>query len=134
MHLECTLFDIFWSKPARHSILVHFDTWWKEKKPTQKIISNRLEYTLNYFKGFTIDLAGIFNQVWLEYRQYKNDSRYLKISLVLKLPPFFCLPYSIREKGGNFKARKIFNYPELVLYCLYSSFGLLCLWKKLHTI
>ena len=25
------------------------------------------------------------------------------------------------EKGGNFKTRKFFNYPESFLYCLYSS-------------
>ena len=32
------------------------------------------------------------------------------------------LTYTVREKGGNFKTRKFFNYPESFLYCLYSRY------------
>ena len=31
----------------------------------------------------------------------------------------FLLTYTVRKKGGNFKTRKLFNYPESFLFCLY---------------
>ena len=51
---------------------------------------------------------------------FKNDSGQLKNFIVLNLPPF-SLSYTVREKGGKFKTRKFVNYPESLLYCLYSN-------------
>ena len=57
--------------------------------------------------------------------QSKDDLRttqsgLLKNVLVLNLPPI-SRAVQMKEKGGNFKTRKFFNYPESFLYCLYSN-------------
>ena len=48
--------------------------------------------------------------------QYENDSGSLKTFLFWS----YCIFHALREKGGNFKTKKLFNYPESFLYCLYS--------------
>ena len=51
---------------------------------------------------------------FLEPRQFKNNLIMFESKLILKLPPFF-LPYTVRKKRGNFKTRKFFQLPWIVL-------------------
>ena len=51
--------------------------------------------------------------------QYKNDAIQLKNVLILKLRRLsFSVTYMVKEKGGNFKAKKFFNWVASFLYWL----------------
>ena len=49
--------------------------------------------------------------------QYKNDAIQLKNFLILKLPTF-PVTYTVKEKGGNLKPEKFFNWAASFLYWL----------------